>query len=101
MQRDLFALRLRGEGSLKGAPVTPNELFAPVDDHLWRVDAAQPEVAAVVILATCIEVRGEWIFPSQAVPIADVLADSHNQLSFGGLVPAHLLQQFVAGGQSE
>jgi hypothetical protein len=55
MQHDLFALRLRSKGSLKGAPITPDELFTPVDNHLWRVDAAQPEVAAVVILATSIE----------------------------------------------
>src|SRR5271155_2698193 len=97
MQLDLFALRLRCKGSLKGAPVTPDELFTPVDNHLRRVDTAQPEVAAVVTLATCIEVRGEWIFPPQAVPIADVLADSHDQLPFGGLASAHLLQQFVGG----
>jgi hypothetical protein len=57
-----------GKGILKGAQVTPDKLLPPIDNHLWPVDATQLEMAAVVILATRIEVRGKWIFLPRGRP---------------------------------
>jgi len=68
------------------AAIVADELGLAVDDHLGGIDAIEGEAAAVVLLAGGEGGGGVGIFPAEAVPIVDVLAEDEELDAGDGLL---------------
>jgi hypothetical protein len=81
--------------------VTANNLLLAIDHDLRGVDTVEMEPLTVSFLALCVGRRREGIRPAQAIPVGDVFAHAHDELTGVAILSVDLLKKGGGQGQLE
>jgi hypothetical protein len=91
----MFSPSIIAKSSLERRAITAHKLIATIQDHLWRVGALGRKPQSVDALSIREHWRGIWIFPTEIIPVRDVLTDTDDELSSVRLLQIDLPQQGV------